>query len=137
MKVVGILCDNVQDPQMGSFFLISLATLPTHVVEFVQRRCPAFRLTFSKTAGEKYYANNCPECGVISGDFYLHNEPGAPFFPIEEAAAKSLTIEQIPLSAPVTIDAGFSGGNCCELILQHAQRIDARADEYDSLTEGV
>ena len=111
---------------MGSFFLTSAPTLPAHIAEFVQRRCPTFRLTFSKTAGERYYANNCPQCGVLSGDFYLHNEPGAPFFPTEEAAAKSLTLEQIPLSSPVTIDSGFGGGDCCELILQHARRINAR-----------
>ena len=35
---------------------------------------------FSKTAGHKYWANTCPKCRMIQGSFYLHSEPGAPFF---------------------------------------------------------
>ena len=65
-------CDTLRDtaePEMGSFILSSTATLPNHIVDFVQRRCPNFRLTFSKTVRAKYYANNCPKCGVIAVDY--------------------------------------------------------------------
>ncbi|TWT94918.1 hypothetical protein [Neorhodopirellula pilleata] len=127
MEVVAILCENTAEPDMGSFILSSTATLPIHVVEFVQRRCPTFRLTFSKTVRAEYYANNCPNCGVISGDFFLHSEPGAPFFPTEEDEARSLTLEQIPLSEPVIIDSGCGYGTG-ELILQFAKRINRDND---------
>ena len=35
---------------------------------------------FSKMAGHKYWANTCPKCRMIQGTFYLHSEPGGPFF---------------------------------------------------------
>jgi hypothetical protein len=123
MNVVALLCENAENPEMGPFILSSTATLPRHVVEFVQRRCPSFRLTFSKTVGTKYLANNCPKCGVISGDFFLHSEPGAPFFPTEEDEARSLTLEQIPLTEPAAVDSGCGYGTG-DLILQYARRID-------------
>ena len=126
MQVVALLCENADEPEMGPFILSSTATLPSPVVEFVQRRCPTFCLTFSKTVGTKYYANNCPQCGVISGDFFLHSEPGSPFFPTEEDEVRSLTLERIPLSEPVTIDSGCGYGTG-ELILQFAQRINRDA----------
>jgi hypothetical protein len=137
MQVVAILCENSEEPEMGSFILSSTATLPRHIIEFVQRRCPTFRLTFSKTVGAKYYANNCAQCGVISGDFFLHSEPGAPFFPTEEDEAQSLTLEQIPLSEPVIIDSGCGYGTG-ELILQYAKRINRDNDDMPrTVTEEI
>jgi hypothetical protein len=46
---------------------------------------------FSKTAGHKYWANTCPRCKMIQGSFYLHSEPGAPFFCVycEEDTSRS------------------------------------------------
>jgi len=129
MQVVALLCENTDEPEMGPFILSSTATLPSRVVEFVQRRCPTFRLTFSKTVGAKYYANNCPRCGVISGDFFLHSEPGAPFFPTEEDEARSLTLERIPLSEPVVVVSGCGYGTG-EMILQCAQGINRDVDGH-------
>jgi len=33
---------------------------------------------------------------TIYGDFFLHDEPGAPFFPSDEKDAKLLYIKEIP-----------------------------------------
>lgn len=38
---------------------------------------------FSKTVGHKYWANTCPYCHSIQGDFFLHQEPAGPFFGVE------------------------------------------------------
>lgn len=38
---------------------------------------------FSKTVGYKYWANTCPYCQSIQGDFFLHQEPAGPFFGVE------------------------------------------------------
>lgn len=35
---------------------------------------------FSKTIGRKYWANTCPYCQSIQGDFFLYHEPEGPFF---------------------------------------------------------
>ncbi|MEQ6359502.1 competence protein CoiA family protein [Thermoanaerobacter thermohydrosulfuricus] len=34
---------------------------------------------YSKTVGHKYWANTCPYCGAIQGDFYLYGEIESPF----------------------------------------------------------
>jgi hypothetical protein len=59
---------------------------------------------------------------VISGDFYLHSEPGASFFPTEEDEAGSLTIEEVPIKGSIKVRAGLGVG-VGELILEHAKRI--------------
>ena len=61
---------------------------------------------------------------MISGDFYLHSEPGAPFFPTTEEEAKQLTLEAIPLAGPITIRAGVGVG-AGGLILEHARKLTA------------
>jgi hypothetical protein len=121
MPVVAILCENPGSPDEGPYILSNTAELPKELVAFVQRRCPTYRLTYSKTIGGKYYANNCPKCGVISGDFYLHSEPGAPFFPTRAREAASLTIEPIPIAETAFARTGRGYGTG-DLILKHARR---------------
>jgi hypothetical protein len=122
MPVVAILCENAEGPEdIGPYILSNTAELPHVLITFVQRRCPTYRLTYSKTVGGKYYANNCPKCGVISGDFYLHSEPGGPFFPTDQDEASSLTVETIPVTERCFARTGFGYGTG-HLILQYAKR---------------
>ena len=58
----------------------------------------------------------------MSGDFFLHSEPGAPFFPTEEEEAKSLYITGIPLSGSITVKASLCLGTG-DLILENAKKI--------------
>ena len=122
MPVVTILCENADAEDEGPFILSNIAELPYELSLYVQRFYPNFRLTFSKTVGGKYFANNCPKCGVISGDFFLHSEPGGPFFPTEPEEAQCLTIEQIPLGQTISVRAccGYGTGS---LIMEHAKKI--------------
>ena len=92
------------------------------VLQFVGTRFPSFALRYSKTAGSRYYANTCPKCGVISGDFYLHSDLGAPFFPTTKEEAKQLTLEAIPLADSIRVRAGIGMG-AGELILEHARKL--------------
>ena len=102
--------------------LSDIVKLPTNVLEYLQQRVPTFQLRYSKTVGDKYYANTCPRCGMLSGDFFLHSEPGAPFFPMDEAEAALLYLTEIPIESPVFIQAGCHMGTG-ELIISHARRI--------------
>jgi hypothetical protein len=71
---------------------------------------------------DKLLCKYLPEVPVISGHFFLHAEPGAPFFPTSEEEARSLYMKKIPLSSSVEVDAspGFGIG---ELIMENAKRI--------------
>jgi hypothetical protein len=91
-------------------------------MSFIQSKVPTFKLKYSKMAGKKYFANTCPKCEVLYGDFFLHAEPGAPFFPSDEEQAKTLYMKEIPLSKSIEIRAGFNLG-LGEIILSNAKKI--------------
>ncbi|HBG04731.1 MAG: hypothetical protein A2075_12435 [Geobacteraceae bacterium GWC2_58_44] len=124
MPVVTLLAPSVEDMGEEVCILSNVRYLPNELTSYLQKRVPTYKLKHSKTEGEKYYANTCPECGVLSGDFFLHSEPGAPFFPEDEdeEEAKLLYITEVPLSTPITIRASYSMG-LGDVILKSAKRI--------------
>jgi hypothetical protein len=122
MPVVAFVAPQVAGSHGEVSILSNIQQIPAEVLLFVQKRVPTFQLRSSRTAGSKYYANTCPTCHVIYGDFYLHSEPGAPFFPESEEEAKALYITEIPLTNSVEIEAS-PGVGIGELILEHGKRI--------------
>jgi len=122
MPVVTILAPRVKGMDDQVCILTNITELPNIVLQYVQKRVPTFKLKYSKTVGQKYYANTCKNCGSISGDFFLHSEPGAPFFPTDEQEASSLYMTEIPIENPLSVRAAWSIGTG-DLILNHAKRI--------------
>lgn len=122
MSAVAILAPSVEDTDNQICILSDIVELPENVLSYIQKRVPTFILKYSKTVEQKYFANTCPNCGVLSGDFFLHCEPGAPFFPTDEKEARSLYMTEIPLAHSILVKAscGFGVG---ELILDHARKI--------------
>lgn len=123
MPVIAILAPKVEGLKGTVCILSEITELAEDVLSYIQGRVPTFRLKFSKTIGRKYYASTCPECGVLSGDFHLHSEPGAPFFPTDEHEASSLYMTELPVSNRIHVQASLSTG-CGELILENAKRIE-------------
>lgn len=121
MPALALVAPNVAETEGEICILSEVEELPELVLQFVRRRFPSFKLKYSKTLGLRYYANTCPRCGVISGDFHLYSEPGAPFFPTTKGEAKQLTLEPVPLAGPITVRAGVGVGTG-DLILEHARK---------------
>ena len=124
MMATGLVAPNVPEAGREVCSLSNIEELPAWLVNAINERCPTFKLTYSKTVGGRYYANTCPECGMLSGDFYLHSEPGGPFFPTTEEEARSLTIEQIALPKTIYVRATIGMG-IGDLILDHARKVGA------------
>jgi hypothetical protein len=122
MPAVAILAPNIEDTGNEICILTDIVGLPENVLGYIQKRVPTFKLKYSKTVGSEYFANTCPGCSSLSGDFFLHSEPGAPFFPTDEQEASLLYITGIPIEAPVLVRAGFHVGTG-EIILNHAKQI--------------
>ena len=122
MAAVAILAPNIEDTDNEICILSDIVGLPEEVLGYIQKRAPTFKFKYSKTVGSKYYANTCPSCGVISGDFFLHSEPGAPFFPMDEEEAGLLYQTEIPINGPILVQAGLHMGTG-ELILNRAKQI--------------
>ena len=122
MPAVALIAPNIRDAEGSVCILSEITELPYEVLSFVQKRFPSFKLKYSKTAGFRYYANTCPTCGVISGDFFLHSEPGAPFFPTTDEEAKTLAIETIPLKRSIRVKSSLAMG-VGDLILMNAKTL--------------
>jgi ribosomal protein S27AE len=122
VPAIALVAPNVAETEGEICLLSEVEELPESVLQFVRKRFPSFKLTYSKTLGLRYYANTCPRCGVIFGDFYLHSEPGAPFFPTTEDEAKELTLEPVPLTGSITVRSGLAMG-VGDLILEHARKL--------------
>ena len=123
MSVVSIIAEVLiegHEADIGMF--TDITDLPPEMVKFIQDKVPTFKRVYSKTTNSNYYGNTCPNCRVLSGDFKLHCEPGAPFFPTDEDEAKSLYLKEIPIRDEVSIDAGVGFGPG-DLIITHAKRI--------------
>ncbi len=122
MPVAALLAPNVEDTDNQICVLSDIVDLPKDVLAYIQNRVPTFRLRFLNMAGQKYFGNTCPKCGVLSGEFFLHSEPGAPFFPENEKDARSLYLTEIPLSTAISVKASMSMG-VGELILNNAKKV--------------
>ncbi len=122
MSVVAILAPKVQGAEGEICILSEITELPDPVLAYIQGRVPTFKLKFSNTIRQKYFASTCPKCGVLSGDFHLHSEPGAPFFPTDRHEAASLYMTEIPLPGRINARALIDVG-CGDLILNNARRI--------------
>ena len=122
MPAVALLAPRVENTEGETCILADIYELPKEVLLFIKKRVPTFKLKHSKTVGQEYFANTCPKCGVLSGEFFLHSEPGAPFFPIDNEEAKTLYMTEIQLSYPVTVKASIHIGTG-DLILKHAKKI--------------
>ena len=121
MPVVALLAPNVHGSHGEACVLSNITELPKSILTYVQQQFPTFKLRYSKTVDARYYANTCPKCGVIYGDFYLHREPGAAFFPTEEEEARTLSIETVPLADKMISMQASCGFGVADLILQHAK----------------
>ena len=122
MPAICLIAPKVPDTDDEVCVLSSITVLPAPILAFVQKQFPSFMKAFSKTTRSEYYANTCPKCGMLSGEFFLHSEPGGAFFPESEADAARLTIEQIPLDGPIEVEAGLGMGDSGAFILEHGKR---------------
>jgi hypothetical protein len=122
MPVIALLAPKIDETEDQVGILSGIEYIPKEVLNFIKSKVPTFKLKYSKMAGKKYWANTCPKCGVIYGDYFLHDEPGAPFFPDDEDDAKFLYIKEIPLAESIEISAGIGFG-LGEMILSNAKRI--------------
>lgn len=123
MAVVAVMSPNIiEDEADGQICILSdITCLPENLLKMINERFPFFRLKYSKEADSEYYANICPSCGMLSGDFFLHNEPGGPFFPVTKEEAQELMIEQLSIETPVEVEAGYHVGPG-ELIMEFGKR---------------
>lgn len=61
-------------------FVSNITLLDQSALAEIVKENPHYRKTYSKTLNGAYFANNCPHCHMLQGDFNLYQEPGAVFY---------------------------------------------------------
>ena len=94
--------------------------VPSRLARYLKQYHPRYYKSFSKTTETHYWMNHC-RCGARFGDFFLHSEPGAPFFPTSEGGFGEITLTELKGSGFVALTAspGFSSSDG---LLQYSKR---------------
>ncbi|MDI6708794.1 MAG: hypothetical protein QME47_06915 [Candidatus Thermoplasmatota archaeon] len=107
---------------IGFFFMtgntvydvFNITKCPDELVKMIKEKFPFWKKSYSKTAKESYYANHCENCGALQGDYFLHNEPGEPFFGIDypclSQIAQHIPLEKYTFSGALDCSIGMSAG---------------------------
>ena len=90
-----------------SFFYMP-GYIEKEILDIVCSRFPTFKLGFSKTVNGKYWANHCEHCNALQGDFFMHDEPGGEFSPIDMDGYKAITLIELPYKFDLPITASYS-----------------------------
>jgi hypothetical protein len=94
----------VEVPADTLYLLTHVAGLPDPAVEAIRGRAPRYRLDVSKAAG-RYYMNHCQACGAHLGDFFMHSEPGAAFYPTAAEELNRITFTELAVPGELAIHA--------------------------------
>jgi hypothetical protein len=123
-EVYGIAASGVADDEGTPFdgdepvLLRHITELPIGIIEAMAAQGAVLRRQASKTAGFSYLANQCG-CGALIGDHYLSSEPGAPFFPTDEAGLSAVTVTELSPAGEHDACADYSMGVVADLLEKH------------------
>lgn len=122
MKAISFLASVQEGDEIEVCSISNVTELSEEIAAFAEAHSPDFFKSHSKTADFSYYANHCPHCKIITGDFHLHSEPGGAFFPNDEEEASNISLQEVPCQPTFLIEGGIHYG-MGEIILKNAQRI--------------
>lgn len=108
---ISVLCiyvsEGMVDGETQNNFTVSTLTAIDDALRTTLQPFHNFQRNYSRMAGMTYFANHCEHCAALQGDFYLHSEPGAPFFPETEEDALRIRFVPIPGQISLSGDVGF------------------------------
>lgn len=92
---------------------------------------------FSKTTNSRSFGNHCVNCGVLQGNYFLHDEPSeSPFYFDSDNAecvlkAQQLKLHKVNIKTPIEIDCSIViwQPDYSNLIKKYAQYDEVSADE--------
>ncbi|HSG40293.1 MAG TPA: DUF5710 domain-containing protein [Thermoanaerobaculia bacterium] len=110
-----------QDDEEKCLIVLSeIEELPPELLRLISSRYSSLKMRYSKTANRRYFMNHC-SCGAPLGDFFLHSEPGAAFFPTSPEEAEQIVLRELPIVGSFKVKASY-GQAYPDLISAHAQR---------------
>jgi hypothetical protein len=117
--------DNMQWSLQNHFSFLSMPTyIEPQLSLILEKVFPFYKIGYSRTVDGNYWANHCQKCGALQGDFHLHHEAEAAFFPISTEECEALTLILIDSKFDVKVEAQTSYGSNAEEIVLHAKKLD-------------
>lgn len=115
--------ETFQKVRAKSFFC-DITYLDKDVLQFLKQNVSFFKLGFSETTNEKYWANHCEKCNSLLADYYNHLEPGGPFYPVTEEECKKMLLIRLAFKFDIGINGKISySSNEDEIFELAAKRI--------------
>ncbi|MBC1181878.1 hypothetical protein HF680_04310 [Brevundimonas sp. WCHBH090558] len=90
-------------------FIEYATRLAPDVARVAQKVQPAYREGYSRTTNNRYWANHCPSCQALQGDFHLYSEPDGAFWLGDRNDAARMRAERLPFAFGA--DAGLALGS--------------------------
>ncbi|MEB7891717.1 DUF5710 domain-containing protein [Hafnia alvei] len=81
-----------------------LVKISVQALNKMQELTSSYRPGYSKMNGSSYYANHCPHCNRLQGDFMMYSEPGGAFLPVSGPQANRIKLH--PVQAPIFLKGG-------------------------------
>jgi hypothetical protein len=109
IEVICLYCKHgLVGTETYSEFSVSSISAVDAALEEQLKGWPAFRWRFDRSLGRRVLTNVCTHCGASQADYYLHCEPGGPFFTLDRAAPGGARFT--PLAGRVQLDGdeGFA-----------------------------
>jgi hypothetical protein len=98
----------IEEGERYEFFshFSNLADMDERLLTILKTHAPHYTGDYSHQAGAYYFINHCEHCNAKIGDFYMHNEPGGEFCPIDDVQGGAITLYDIKaITKPIDIDA--------------------------------
>lgn len=118
--------------------------IPPKLLQYIKNTY-SVKTAYSKTLGEKCFANHCDRCGALQGNWFLFDEPDSPLSSCVGGnelveRMKKLKIKCIPIDSELLLNwnVGFGSNDYAYFEYGHQEQLsltDDPSDEYISYEE--
>lgn len=125
-QVICIAANGFSDHEMDlrDFVTFSNVTFMSEKLQsYINESFKLYKPSYSKTAGGVYYMNHCEHCGAKMGDFFMHNEPGGAFHPVNKHEGEMITLIELPYAERCYFLLGNEGVRYPCFISEYASRL--------------
>jgi hypothetical protein len=100
-----------------------LEEMPEVVKDAVAARFPMYKFKYVKKQNRSYYANHCSKCGVITGDYHLHDKVGGLFNPFRPECAALVRKRKIDIPGGFEFTEFKGLESYCDFLFSNAKEV--------------
>ncbi|MFZ5354611.1 MAG: DUF5710 domain-containing protein [Bacillota bacterium] len=97
--------------ELGFSFISNIEKLPNDILNIMQKHSVDYKQGYTKASDTSYFNNHCSNCNSVQGDFFLHEEPGGTFCPVEDEEIKKITLYKLDINYDLIVRGSYSWAN--------------------------